>query len=588
VNATATQPPAYSARNTAPDRCTRYDAGAHAPSRCQRCNGALAPRTAYFRHEQGSAKGLVCGTCHGPDACTPAAATVLPADAYRAGVEAARAEIAAAPAPVPPTRDSGLDDHHPLITALAPERIRPSPRNPRRFVDEADLAELVASVRAHGVLEPVLVRPRTPDAAGETYELIAGERRWRAAILAERPRIPARILEGLSDAEALHLTLVENLQRKDLDPIEEAEGYRALGTLGLKQAAIAAAVHRTQPSIANRLRLLKLPEDVQERVRCGELSPSHGEALAQYADFPAVASRVAELALEQRWTSKRLEEGLGYDAWRLEEQGLLRNLGRYETAFDVAQCDACPFGAKRKGGSGGAGVCLKPDHYDELQAAAVAERQAAVSRRVEEARAAGTELPRLEELPRESYRSVWDSNRPAGCSEACPCFARALSADDREIPICTDPPRLEQLRRAAAKADTQARRDQAKTLRADALARIDALEAISARELAPLVASALGRIMGGRAPVDSALRHAEGRIALEKGQQLWGFAERYRDLSALEPLALVKLGLEAMLLADVAGLTDTYQRRAPLAAWYLELDSDGEALDAAAADEEEA
>lgn len=159
------------------------------------------------------------------------------------------------------------------------ERIRPSSLQPRGSVAPEPLAELEASIREHGILHPVLVRP-----SGGGYELIAGERRWRAAAAAGLPTVPA-IVRRMDDRGALEAALVENLQREDLNPIERARAYRRLvDDFGLSQDAVARRVGRSQPSIANALRLLRLPSEVQASVEAGRISEGHARALLAIED----------------------------------------------------------------------------------------------------------------------------------------------------------------------------------------------------------------------------------------------------------------------------------------------------------------
>lgn len=153
-------------------------------------------------------------------------------------------------------------------------RIRPAPWQPRRRFDAAALAELVESVRARGVLQPLWVRP-----VADGYELIAGERRLRAAVEAGLVEVPVRVM-AVDDRGAMELALIENLQREDLDPLEEAEGYRQLVEQhGLTQDEIAQRVGRARATIANALRLLTLPTPVRELIEKRELSAGHAKAL---------------------------------------------------------------------------------------------------------------------------------------------------------------------------------------------------------------------------------------------------------------------------------------------------------------------
>ena len=195
-------------------------------------------------------------------------------------------------APAPDARRAGLID-------IPVEVIRPNPQQPRRRFDDAELEELAASIREKGVLQPVLVRPAMY--AGE-FQIVAGERRWRAAQRAGVRTLPALVRE-LSDAEVLELAIIENVQRVDLSPIEEAEGYRALiEGHGRSQAQVAAIVGKSRVHVTNALRLLQLPPKVQALVQGGRLSPGHARALIGAAEPERLAEEVAERGLSVRQT----------------------------------------------------------------------------------------------------------------------------------------------------------------------------------------------------------------------------------------------------------------------------------------------
>jgi ParB family chromosome partitioning protein len=157
---------------------------------------------------------------------------------------------------------------------VAVDRISPSPFQPRRTFDEAKIEELAASIRNQGIIQPLVVRPK-----GDGFELIAGERRWRAAMKAGLSRVPV-VVRDASDHEALQLALVENLQREDLNPIEEASGYRRLQEeVHWSQEEMAERVGKSRPAIANSLRLLSLPAEVQQEVAAGNLPAGQARAL---------------------------------------------------------------------------------------------------------------------------------------------------------------------------------------------------------------------------------------------------------------------------------------------------------------------
>jgi len=178
------------------------------------------------------------------------------------------------------------------------EFLRPNPRNPRKAFDESELDELAASIRERGVIQPVLVRaiPRVADA----YEIIAGERRWRAAQRAGLHEIPIVVLEA-GDREALEIAIVENVQRADLNALEEAAGYAQLAAdYSYSHADIARMIGKSRSHIANTLRLTGLPEHARSLLAAGKLSAGHARALLAVAHPDAVADRIVEQGLTVR------------------------------------------------------------------------------------------------------------------------------------------------------------------------------------------------------------------------------------------------------------------------------------------------
>ena len=171
--------------------------------------------------------------------------------------------------------------------------IEPNRTQPRKEFDEAALQDLADSIQKHGVIQPILVRPLP--AGG--YQIVAGERRWRAARIAGLEKVPA-VVRDMSDAETMEIALIENLQREDLNPIEEAEGYRVLmEEFGMTQDEVAGRLGKSRPFIANAVRLLGLPEELQNEVRSGRLSAGHGRTLLAFSS-PAEQKKAAALALE--------------------------------------------------------------------------------------------------------------------------------------------------------------------------------------------------------------------------------------------------------------------------------------------------
>ncbi|MCV0394637.1 MAG: ParB/RepB/Spo0J family partition protein [Rhizobiaceae bacterium] len=181
---------------------------------------------------------------------------------------------------------------------LAPvDMISPNPRNPRRSFDVEDLSDLSQSIRAHGMVQPVVVRP---GAAKGQYELIAGERRWRAAQAAGVTDIPI-IVRDVDDRVALELAIVENVQRADLNPMEEAQGYEQLmRDHNYTQAELGEVIGKSRSHVANTLRLLKLPSEVRTLVSEGHLSAGHARSLVSAADPAKLARRIVEEGLSVR------------------------------------------------------------------------------------------------------------------------------------------------------------------------------------------------------------------------------------------------------------------------------------------------
>jgi ParB family chromosome partitioning protein len=193
-------------------------------------------------------------------------------------------------------------DAEPELRELAVDVIAPNPRQPRRHFDDESLRALADSVRERGVLQPVLVRP----VPGGTYELIAGERRWRAARQAGLETLPA-LVRPRGDAEALEVALIENMAREDLNPVEEARACAALvEELGLTREDVGRRVGRSRVAVSNLIRLLDLPDDVLTLLEDGSLSEGHGRALLLTDDHSA-RRRLAREAVAEGWSVRVLE-----------------------------------------------------------------------------------------------------------------------------------------------------------------------------------------------------------------------------------------------------------------------------------------
>src|SRR5258708_664028 len=182
--------------------------------------------------------------------------------------------------------------------------IEPNPEQPRTRFAESNLEELAQSIRANGVVQPIVVRR-----FGARYQIVAGERRWRAAQRAELRRIPA-VVKEVSDEKLLELALVENIQRQELNPIEEAKAYRKLiDTIGLTQEMVAERVGKERSVITTSLRLLRLPGEIQRVIEEGELSAGHGRALLM-TDDPKTQRLAANAAIDHGWSVREMEKAV--------------------------------------------------------------------------------------------------------------------------------------------------------------------------------------------------------------------------------------------------------------------------------------
>ncbi|MGH6664522.1 MAG: ParB/RepB/Spo0J family partition protein [Pseudolabrys sp.] len=199
------------------------------------------------------------------------------------------------------------------------ENLKANPRNPRRAFTETELNELTESIRERGIIQPIVVREH---GGPGHYEIVAGERRWRAAQRAGLHEVPIAIVEA-TDVQSLEFAIIENVQRADLNPIDEAAGYVALiEQCNHTQEQVAQIVGKSRPHVANTMRLLKLPEPVKALLRAGKLSAGHARLLVGHAN----AQVLAEMAIDEGYSVRQLEE------WVREEEG-----GPGDATFDAIQ-----------------------------------------------------------------------------------------------------------------------------------------------------------------------------------------------------------------------------------------------------------
>jgi ParB/RepB/Spo0J family partition protein len=476
-----------------------------------------------------------------------------------------------------------------LIDLVVPlVRVRPSEFNPRKHFDEAALLELSASIREHGLLEPIVVRVIEGGNVLEgPYQIVAGERRYRACVMAGLGQVAVRIHPSLDDATALRLAIIENVQRVDLDPIEEAAGYRALAELGMKQREIAESVKRSQPAVANAMRLLDLPESVQAKITAGDLSASHGIALASLKANSHVQEALAELAVKAKWPTKKLE-GYFADLYSYNVPGSL-NQHVYELRGGSgwnwkAECQGqCPYDAFRATQWDHIAWCLRPGCYEDKRKAAQQAEEAAAAARVEESRAKGTTAKTTDfgKYDGDGYHTIntW-TTLPEGCEPGCPKRIKALGSGNIELEICSDAKCWKRLEMAAMKAKNKTGRTRAKQMLVDVEKRVDELWAFGDREMAVLAALAMSDFRNaGKVLEDTLARHGlDPKVAAAIRGDDWDHAtgkqvtwSRYDVLSECSALTLARIILEVAIRTESKNLSENPQwaKATPIADWYL-------------------
>ncbi len=349
-------------------------------------------------------------------------------------------EPAASPAPTSPARPPRYLPDVPLELIAVKGNVR------RRF-DEAKLDELAADIRQNGVLQPLVVRPGPKGG----YVLVAGERRLRAAKMAELTAVPCACHDDMTDETAARVQLLENLHRADLDPIEEAEGLQALiEAHWYTQRGLAEALGCAQPTIANKMRILRLPETVRESISQGILAPATALSLLKFEDAPAIVEEAAKQLVEQK--STQAEAPLVIAGVVLEHCPEVDAVyyGDGATKHPDAHKD-CPCRRVIDGRWGGrkTAVCISPERFEQVEAQA----QRAKEQERESAMAAGGTLD-VTSRPEWSYPSSTGEyvrlgrRNESGDHGVCPCRREAVDGG-RPCTVCIDPKAWEKVERKA-------------------------------------------------------------------------------------------------------------------------------------------
>lgn len=499
-----------------------------------------------------------------------------------------------------------------LIFHIDLTKIHPDSLNPRRYYDQSKLEEMAKTIKKHEVLEAILVRPKDPAQFDQIcnvveggkdpndfdfeFKVVHGERRRRSSILANKRTIPLTI-RNLTDNEALEIMLIENLQREDLNVIEQARSFKSLMGLGYRQNQIAEKVGLSQEAISNSVRLLKLPDNVLELVAAGKLSAGHGRSLLRFADFSQIINGMVNWLFDNRdgevsVSVKELDKDTIPGRFYLKNKGLVRHLNDFEAAkFDWEKiCKTCSFGAYRRTDDAimGNSYCLKPEHFDELQTDAERRIEEELKRKLEKIQSRDGQkkekIPSLKELGYERYRKIersYGRKAPSGCSDRCSCRAMATDYDDNLIEICLDPKKFDQFEKQDEKIQKAERRTKYEKWLLKALEALPELSIIDSDDVDRIKRRLLAILVCGAIPTS--------RISiLKESMAIWGididpklfkdYGQQYAlcdALSKLDPTLLLQFTAEVVFRNDAAELIN-YPRGYKNLKWFLEIEKEGE------------
>lgn len=249
---------------------------------------------------------------------------------------------------------------------LRVSEIEPNRGQPRKNFDDETISALADSIKEHGILQPILVRPY-----GSGYQIVAGERRWRAARMLGMSEVPVQIKE-LSDLEAMQLALIENLQRENLNPVEEAKGYSELvESYGMTQEEVAKTVGRSRSSVANAMRLLALPEEIQEMLENGDISTGHGKALLAFDDEEKMLD-AARKAADGKLNVRSLEKMASEDDKKKPSKKDNSHIDSYFKEMEIGLHNALGRKVKVEYGKNKGALIL--EFYDKEDLSALAEK----------------------------------------------------------------------------------------------------------------------------------------------------------------------------------------------------------------------
>ncbi len=269
--------------------------------------------------------------------------------------------------------DAGRSDAGgPAVRFVPIKTVFPNPDQPRKHFEEAEVQELVSSIKNHGVLQPILVRPR-PEGSGEELQIVAGERRWRSANRAKLSHVPV-IIRDIDDRDCLEISLIENVQRANLTPLEEARGYQELiSRFQLTQAEVAEKVGKERASIANMVRILRLPESVQKQVDQGVISVGHAKAILTVKEPKlqvALAAKVVEEGLSVRELERIVTRKVslkGGASGMLKGKPSARKAKKYQELIEELQRKLASRVTVREGSKGDGKLVVEFSSFEEFE-----------------------------------------------------------------------------------------------------------------------------------------------------------------------------------------------------------------------------
>lgn len=486
------------------------------------------------------------------------------------------------------------------------ETITPGKYQNRDIFDQIALNELAESVIANGIIVPIVVRPTELNA--NLYTIVDGERRWRAAAIAGLDWIPCIIRNGMTEIAHATATVIANLQRSDLTPIEEASGFATLRDVaGHTTEQIAQEVGRPEAAIRQSLSLLTLPERAQHYMHVGGftheeghpdrqrliLTRAQGLALVRtmFPDNPQLTTQLAEFAMRESLPAKLLEpDKLLHNPYHTIARANLTKDGTVKKDATIAilpmgapflqtHCFNCPFGAfrgEKDDGYGSWKYCLKPDHLIELQERQNRDAKAANEARIAKANAGvanedgGSDaptIPTMRDLGHENYvdlRSKQATDPPLACTDACPCRGTALDYANVVCVICTDPARHKSLKNKEIRAENKDRRKDADARLIELIGEMDRVgkteDGFTERDVRILIRAVLTSITTDTKKIAAAERHILPHIARpslfpetqgkDYVHSLYGRIKQ-GEFDAIPTAALVRFAVESLVRRDL-------------------------------------